>query len=208
MVDAQAGIAFERVPPVFPEGVDAFLRMQLAEGVRPALGDEIGIGLPDLRAEQCIVAPALRCVDVEIGRHDVEIADQRHRKAKRQQIGGIGLEPLEPTQLVVEFRAGRRIAVRQVQAADQDAVDGGLDVAAVGVVRIARQSASREDRRRVPGEDGDAVPAFLSMPDSLVTRLLKLASRKAVVRRFEFLQADDVGLILLQPSQKEGEGGR
>ena len=203
MVDAQARVALEGVPPVFPEGVDALLRMQLADGVGPALGEKVRIGFPDLRAEQRIVAPALRRINVEIRRHDIEIADQRGGKIEGQKVGRVGLQPLEPTQLVVEFGTWRRIAVRQVEAADQDAVDGGLDIAAVAVVGIAGQAAARQDRGCIPGEDRDTVPTFLSMPDGLVSHSLKFAPGKALVRRFEFLQADDVGRVFFQPSQKD-----
>jgi len=48
-------------------------------------------------------------------------------------------ELLEPFQLVVEFRSGLRIAVRQIEACDQDAVDRGLEVARLGVPGIAGQ---------------------------------------------------------------------
>lgn len=44
-------------------------------------------------------------------------------------------EALEPGKLVIELWAGLRIAVRQVDAADKNAFDGGLDVPAL-VVRI------------------------------------------------------------------------
>ena len=50
-------------------------------------------------------------------------------------------EPGEPSKLVVEFRAGCWIAVREIQAADQHALHGGLDVPAVGVIGVARQAA-------------------------------------------------------------------
>ena len=48
-------------------------------------------------------------------------------------------QPPEPGELVVEFRAGLRIAVRQVKAGDDDAFDGGFDVARLVVVAIAGQ---------------------------------------------------------------------
>ncbi len=50
MVDTQARIALTGAAPVFPEGVDAFLRMNMADGVGPALGEEIGIRLSGLPA--------------------------------------------------------------------------------------------------------------------------------------------------------------
>src|SRR4051812_9222858 len=46
-------------------------------------------------------------------------------------------EPTEPTQIIVELRARRGIAVGQAQAADGDAArDDGLDLAAVGDLEI------------------------------------------------------------------------
>ena len=48
------------------------------------------------------------------------------------------MQPLEPGELVVEFRAGRRIAVRQVQAPDGDAGDSRFDIAAVEILWVAR----------------------------------------------------------------------
>ena len=46
-------------------------------------------------------------------------------------------QTLEPGQLVVELGARLRIAVRQVEGSDEDAVDGGLDVARVAVRVVA-----------------------------------------------------------------------
>ena len=40
------------------------------------------------------------------------------------------LQPFVPGQLVLEFRAGLRVAVRRIEAGDDDAVDRRLDVAA------------------------------------------------------------------------------
>ena len=57
----------------------------------------------------------------------------------------MGDEAVEPLELVVELGAGLRVAIRQVQAADDDAVDLGLDVAAVRVVGVAGQAAAALD---------------------------------------------------------------
>src|SRR5687767_9667676 len=39
MIDADAGGSLERVPPIMPEGVDPFVRMQPAQRIGPALGN-------------------------------------------------------------------------------------------------------------------------------------------------------------------------
>jgi hypothetical protein len=52
----------------------------------------------------------------------------------------MGDQPLEPSELEAEFLALCRIAVGQVQAADQEPVDRGLDVTARRVVLVARRA--------------------------------------------------------------------
>jgi hypothetical protein len=52
------------------------------------------------------------------------------------------VQPLEPAQLVREFRPRGRIAIRQVQRADDKLTDLRFDVATVGVFRIAGQRAT------------------------------------------------------------------
>src|ERR1700761_695623 len=77
-------------------------------------------------------------------------------------------QPLEPRELVVELRPRLRIAVRQVQTADQQAIDGGLDIAAMRIVGIAGQTTAGFDRLGVLRENRDAVPRRLSMPDRTI----------------------------------------
>ena len=115
-------------------------------------------------------------------------------------------EALEPSQLVVELRARGGVAVGEVQAADGDAADVGLDVAAVGVVRIAGQAAPGLLRLLAPGEDGDAVPALLAVPDGLVAGLADRVDRELLVRRLQLLQAGDVRPRLA--SQRSSTGSR
>ena len=114
----------------------------------------------------------------------------------------MGGQPLEPAQLVVELRPGRRIAVGQIEAADQHAVHRRLDVAAVRVVGVARQAAPGLDRLGAAREDGDAVPALLAVPDRAVAGLADRGFREPLVRGLQLLQADDVRLGLRQPAQQ------
>jgi hypothetical protein len=104
MVDAQPGIAAESVAEILPERIDALFRMQQPDGVRPAHGDEFGIRCANLRPKQGIVLPALRLVNVEVGRHHVEIANQSHRHIEFEQFSGVGLKTLEPAEFVIELR--------------------------------------------------------------------------------------------------------
>ena len=138
MIDAQAGIASERIPEILPERVDPLARVQRPQRIGPALLYKTAIGIPHLGAEQRVIDPALRRVDIEIGGHDVVIAGEHDRLTGRKQSSGMFHQPVEPAQLVIEFRSRRRIAVGQIQAPENRAVDRRLDVAAMGVGRIAR----------------------------------------------------------------------
>jgi hypothetical protein len=80
-------------------------------------------------------------------------------------------QPLEPLELVVELGAGPRIAVGQVEAADDDPADRGLEIAAVAVVGIAGQTAAGLVNLPDAAEDGDAVPALLAVPARRVARV-------------------------------------
>jgi hypothetical protein len=52
-------------------------------------------------------------------------------------------------------------------------------------------------RLYAPRQDGDAVPALLAMPDHAIARVPDRSFRKLLLRRFQLLQADDVGQRLL-----------
>ena len=80
-------------------------------------------------------------------------------------------QAIEPTEFVVELGPRRRIAIGEINAADDDVIDPRLDVAAVRVFGIAGQAATTLDRFPTAREDRDAIPAFLAMPDWASSRL-------------------------------------
>src|SRR6185312_3571138 len=112
-------------------------------------------------------------------------------------------QPLEPAKLEAEFLASHRIAVRRVKAGDQEAVDGGLDVAARQVVLVARKRAAGLDDPLAARQNGDPVPAFLTARDRLVAGCANGAQGKGL--RLQLLQADDVGRRLFKPAEKNGQ---
>src|SRR5690606_1222212 len=105
-------------------------------------------------------------------------------------------------QLVVQLRPGRRVAVRRIEAANQHALHGSLDVTAVAILRICGQSPAGLDRIGIAGEDGDTVPAPLAVPYGAVTGPLDQALGEFFLRRLQFLQANRIRPGLLQPSQE------
>jgi hypothetical protein len=114
-------------------------------------------------------------------------------------------QPFEPAQLVIEFRARRRVAVRQIEASHDQAIGRRFDVAAVYVVWIARQAAA--DQRRLAGalQDRHPVPGFFPMPNGAITSRADRGCRKFLVGRFEFLQARDIRRGVPEPIKQIGE---
>src|SRR4051812_25825423 len=62
MVDADAGVAGEGVPPIIPEGVDALVRMERTDRVDPILVEQPAILGARLGLHQRVVGPALGLV--------------------------------------------------------------------------------------------------------------------------------------------------
>lgn len=169
-----------------------------AGAARSTRGTPAGAGRP---------FPGAGVVDIEVAGHHVEVAGQHHRMAALHQLGGVADEVLEPGQLVVELRSRLGIAIGQVKTGHQQAVDGRFEVAAVGIAGVARQAAAYLQRLAVAGEDGDAVPRRLALPDRAVSGPLQRRGGEARVGRLQFLQADDVRRFPLQPGQQRGQPG-
>ena len=85
-------------------------------------------------------------------RHPTKLLDRcRVRSARRviprendrhfflQEPAGMMLQAEEPGELVIEFRAGLRVSVREINAADQHAADSSFQIAALRIGSIARQ---------------------------------------------------------------------
>lgn len=178
MIDTEPRIALETVPPIFPESVDPLLGMEMTYSVGPALLDQIGISLPNLRSVESVIGPTFRLIHVQGSRHDVEVADKKGRDVQVQDLSGISMKPLEPAQLVVELRPGGRIAVWKVKASYQDAVDCCLDIATLVVVWIARKATPGDKRLRPSDKDRNAIPGFLPKPSGSISRTANLLFRK------------------------------
>src|SRR3546814_16781678 len=94
MVDTQPGIALERAPPIFPEAIDGLTRVQMADRVGPSLFQQPMIGRFHLGCEQRVVAPALGRIEIEVGRHTVEVArddDRGDERSEERRVGKAGV---------------------------------------------------------------------------------------------------------------------
>ena len=147
--------------------------------------------------------PSARACRRRVGRHDVVVAGEHDRRAGREQLRGMRDQPLEPAQLVIELRPGRGIAVGQIEAADQQPVDRGLDIAAVqsSSDRRAGRAASRSAPRRGRGWRRRSSSSGRARSRHSPPRAIG-AVGKFLVRRLQLLQADDIGLGLGEPAQQ------
>lgn len=82
MIETKASVAPEGVAEIIEECVDPLVRMKSADCICPSLCDEPLECLADIRMKQGVIAPAIRLVDVKIGRNDVEVPRQDNGHAK------------------------------------------------------------------------------------------------------------------------------
>ena len=61
------------------------------------------------------------------------------------------------------------------------------------------ESRARQYPFVVSGEDGHSVPGALAVPDGSVAELTKCGFREGVLLRFEFLEANYIGLRCFEP---------
>ena len=179
--------------------------MQRADGIDPALVEKPPEQRSRLGLNQRVLRVGLAGIDVALRWHDIEIAGKHNRNVLGIELGGMRQQALHPCELVSEFRTRLRIAVRRIERSDQHAVDRGLDIPALPVGWVVGEFIAGQDRLRVAGKDGDAVPSLLAAPDRAVAGLLDCAFGKIAVGSLQLLKRDDVRLGRLEPRQKIGE---
>jgi hypothetical protein len=74
MVDSQPCIPAPCVSEVIPKRVDSLVRMQLTDCIHPTQLDETAKGVTHLRSEERVIQPALWFINIQVSRHDVEVA--------------------------------------------------------------------------------------------------------------------------------------
>src|SRR5467141_3937248 len=105
MVDTKARVPGPRISEIIPEGIDALTWMKLSQRIGPALREQIMERLADLGPEQRVIDPALGPINVEFGRHHIEIAGEHDGHTCRKELRGMCGQPIEPAQLVIELWA-------------------------------------------------------------------------------------------------------
>jgi hypothetical protein len=97
MIDPEPSVTSVCVSKIIPELINALVRAKRPQRVGPALVNESAVGVPDFRAEQCVVQPALRLLDIKIGRHDDVVCGEDDRRASIKKLFRVGREPPKPT---------------------------------------------------------------------------------------------------------------
>ena len=157
-------------------------------------------GMAD-HAQQLLVRP-----HIALERRDIEIADRDHRPRST----ALGREPrrqfVEKLQFVGKFRVGvrignvasrRHIDVVQFGAAGQ--LDHGMAAVGSRAPRPRRRRGERQAR-----QDGDAVIALHAVHQQVaIAQRLELRARKQLVRGLGLLEAQNIGLLLLEEAADE-----
>jgi hypothetical protein len=84
--------------------------------------------------------PGLGC------RHNVVISRQHDRRSSRVEFSGMGVQALEPSELVIEFGTGLGVSIGSVDRGDEQAVNGRLEIAALLIGGVAWQVRAGHNR--------------------------------------------------------------
>jgi hypothetical protein len=113
----------------------------------------------------------------------------------------VGVQALEPGELVIEFGTGLGVSIGSVNRGDEQAVNGRLEIAALPIGVVAWQVHASHNRRP-SRKNRHAIPAPLAVAYRMISRLPDCLRRELGVRGFDFLKAHDVGLGFVKPVQQ------
>ena len=77
----------------------------------------------------------------------------------------------------------------------------------MGVVWVAGEADLAQDRLAAAAEDRDSVEALLAVPYRMIASALNIGDRQRIVGSFQFLEAEDVGLLSVEISEQSREPG-
>ncbi len=209
-VDAHAAVLVEVAAAVVPVGEQLFLGVQDAEPVDEApvaqLGDRGAFGLGDVR----VADERLRRPQVAVLGRDVEVAHHHDRVAGLVRGGDPVVEAFEPRQLALVELGADLAAVGHVHADHAHAAAHRGEEAGVALVRVDELGAVEpggDVGDAGAGQDRHAVPLPGPVVHRVVPEALEGQLRERVVGELGLLEAQDVGLGVLQPLLDPGEAG-
>lgn len=89
VVDTETRVPAKGIAEVVPESIDGLGRMEIADSIGPALGDEGMEGRSGFRTEKGVVDPAFGFVDVLLGGHHVIVAGEDNGFAAPEERGRV-----------------------------------------------------------------------------------------------------------------------
>jgi hypothetical protein len=113
----------------------------------------------------------------------------------------VGVQALQPGELVIEFRAGLGVSIGSVDRCDEQAVDGRLEIAALPIGGVAWQ-VHASDNRRPPRKNCHAIPAPLPAAYRMIAGLADCLCWELSVRGLDFLKTHNVGIGFAKPVQQ------
>ena len=111
----KASVALPPVSLVIPERVHRHIRMQSADGIDPALIEQLPKQSAWLWLDKRILGIGLGGIDVGVSRHNIEIAGENDRCINAIKFDGMLQKPLHPSELIFEFRSRLWVAVRRIE---------------------------------------------------------------------------------------------
>jgi hypothetical protein len=111
VVETQAAVAFPSFPLVIPEGIHRLFGMKRANRIGPTLRQQALIRSAAVGLQKGVMIPGLRLVDVEVCRHNIIISRQNDRRSGRVKFCRVGVQSLQPGELVVKLGGGLRVSL-------------------------------------------------------------------------------------------------
>ena len=144
--------------------------------------------------KQDAVFPSLRVMDIPRFGRDIQIS------AQSEGFSGVTLsvkkvpDTAQPSALIRKLLTSDHLSIRNVETQDMDTCNVDGQEASFGVFGVTSEAAHDLTRLRAR-QDSDTVIGLLSTNGHAVAGLLKLATRKSLVRDFCFLQTNDFGQL-------------
>ena len=181
--------------------------IETAQGVRQAkVFDRLKAG-PGFRLGQGVLGEGGGVIDIVIPQNNIVIPAKNITFFQRQAGLDVGVEAINPRQLVGEFLSVDRISVRQINRGHPHiSVHGAFHIARMLILIIAGQSAGHvlDGRFR---QDRNPVVGLLSVGLDVIAKVLDFQAREALIDGFDFLQQHNIRRKVLEPAEDVGQAG-
>ncbi len=204
MVNAPAPVVLQRIAEVIPIRVLNAVWVALTEEVDPTPIENFLEGFSRVDVKVRIVGAAVRVIDINGLRRDIEVAEPDGRLCRIEVLLEVASNAAEPRKLERVLVSRDILALRNVGVDYGNPVHHGLENACVFTLGTLMQPVY-DALRGISGKRGYAVEAFHPAVSGVVAGLSQLLHRKVLVLNFRLLQTHHIGLMLLQPVKQDGK---